>query len=115
MKAKQFEKVNSYNKLARYCASLTNPRRTSLIEAIASKPNCVRNTYIEVEGLNKFAVGTNLKYLKRFGIINGVLTTKHLEYCINYESIEEFKHLFDDFYNKVMAHKNRVNQETCNG
>ena len=114
MKVKQPNKANSYNKLARYCASLANPRRASLIEAIASNPNCIRNTYVEVDGLNKFAVGMNLKYLKKFGIVNGVLTTKHLEYCLNYEGIEEFKLLFDDFYNKVIAHKNKVNQETCN-
>ena|ERR1700741_4111856 len=101
--AEKNKKINAYNKLARYCGLLTNPRRISLLLEVATKDNSVRNSLVEVEGLNKFAIGMNLKYLKKFGLIDGNLTTKNLEYCVNYEKLEEFKTLFDDFYNSMIA------------
>ena len=97
-----------YDTLARFCGSLSNPRRIALLKAIASNSNCVKDNFAEVEGLNKFAVGMNLKYLKKLRLVNGTFTTKKFQYCINYEKREEFKTLFDDFYNSVIENKKRL-------
>lgn len=105
-----------YETLARLCGSLSNPRRIALLKAIASNSNCVKDNFVEVEGLNKFAVGMNLKYLKKFELVNGTFTTKKLQYCINYEKLEEFKSLFDDFYNSVIENKESIGltDKNCN-
>lgn len=105
-----------YETLARYCGTLSNPRRIALLKAIASNSNCVKDNFVEVEGLNKFAVGMNLKYLKKFELVNGTFTTKKLQYCINYKKLEEFKSLFDDFYNSIIENKENIGitDKNCN-
>lgn len=106
---------NRYYALSRFCGTLSNPRRIALLKALASNSNCVKDNFVEVDGLNKFAVGMNLKYLKKFGLVNGTFTTKKLQYCINYEKLEEFKILFDDFYNSVIENKESIGStnENC--
>ena len=105
-----------YETLARFCGALSNQRRIALLAAVASNSNCVKDSYVEVEGLNKFAVGMNLKYLKKFGLVNGTFTSKKLQYCINYEQLEEFKGLFDEFYNSIIENKANIGSksESCN-
>ena len=66
-----------YETLARFCGSLSNSRRIALLKAIASNSNCVKDKFVEVEGLNKFAVGMNLKYLKKFELVNAASTTRN--------------------------------------
>lgn len=101
-------KNNPHETLARYCGTLSNQRRVALLAEIAANSNCVKDSFVEVEGLNKFAVGMNLKYLKKYGLVNGTITTKQLQYCINYEKLEEFKTLFDQFYTSLIQHKSTV-------
>ena len=106
----------NYDSLAHYCGTLSNPRRIALLKTIASNHNCVKDNFVEVEGLNKFAVGMNLKYLKKFELVNGTFTTKKLQYCINYEKLEEFKSLFDAFYNSIIENKESIGltDKNCN-
>lgn len=99
---------NSLEKLARYFGALSNQRRISLLVEVASKTNCVKDNFVEVNGLNKFSVGMNLKFLKKYGFVNGTFTSKKLQYCVNYENLEEFKALFDEFYNAVLENKESV-------
>jgi ArsR family transcriptional regulator len=103
-----------YETLARFCGALSNQRRIALLSAVASNTNCVKDNFVEVEGLNKFAVSMNLKYLKKFGLVNGTFTTKKLQYCINYEKLDEFKGLFDEFYNSIIENKENIELKSKN-
>ncbi len=105
---------NRFEKLARYFGAMSNPRRISLLVEVASKTNCVKDNFVEVNGLNKFSVGMNLKFLKKYGFVNGTFTSKQLQYCINYENLEEFKALFDEFYNTVLENKESVGSTNTN-
>ena len=96
--------------LARFCASIGNHTRIAIIETLACKDNC-EATIKEVAGLSKFTVGMNLKYLKKYGLVRGSLTSKNISYCLNYEKLEEFKVLFDEFYNKVTKNKLKTPNE----
>lgn len=53
----------------------------------------------------------NLKYLKRYGLIKGSLTSKNISYCLDYEKFDEFKALFDEFYIIVTKNKSKINAE----
>lgn len=102
--------------LSRLCAVLGNPNRIVILETLASEGTCVMDDFLEIEGLSKFTVGVNLKYLKKFGLINGTLTSKNLSYCIDYKKLDEFKELFDRFYNTIMITRENVNpkNKVCN-
>jgi len=105
----------SQEELSRFCAAVSNPNRVVILESLACQGNCVKDDFLEIEGLSKFTVGMNLKYLKKFGLINGSFTTRNLCYCIDYKKLEEFKELFDDFYNTLVSNKEKVNpkNEIC--
>ncbi|MBA2610747.1 MAG: helix-turn-helix transcriptional regulator [Bacteroidetes bacterium] len=96
--------------LARFCASLANTTRIAILQTLACRNNCEGNIY-EVAGLSKFTVGMNLKYLKRYGLIKGSLSSKNISYCIDFEKLDEFKNAFDEFYNKVTVNKQIINSE----
>ena len=96
--------------LARFCASIGNHTRIAILETLACKDSC-EATIKEVAGLSKFTVGMNLKYLKKYGLVKGSFTSKNISYCIDYEKLEEFKNLFDTFYNKVTENKLKLDAE----
>lgn len=102
---------NRQEELSRFCAAMGNPNRIVIMETLASQGNCVKDDFLEIEGLSKFTVGLNLKYLKKFGLINGSFTSRNLSYCIDYKKLEEFKQLFDGFYNTLMVNKEKVNPQ----
>ncbi len=97
--------------LSRFCAAMGNPNRIVILETLASQGYCVKDDFLEIEGLSKFTVGMNLKYLKKFGLINGSFTSRNLSYCVDYEKLEDFKLLFDGFYNTLMENKDKVNPQ----
>lgn len=94
--------------LARYCATLSNPTRVAILEAVAAQTQCVEE-FIEMQGLARFTVVQNLKELKKYKIINGTFSSSNTTYCIDYERLEEFKILFDDLYLQLTKNKNTVN------
>lgn len=107
---------NRQDELARFCAALGNPNRIVILETLASQGNCIKDDFLDIDGLSKFTVGMNLKYLKKFELINGTFTTRNLSYCIDYKKLDEFKELFDSFYNTVMINREKVNPQNaiCN-
>lgn len=96
--------------LAKFFASFSNTTRLAIVDKMACRDNCEQNIY-EVGGLSRFTVGMNLKYLKKYDIIKGSLSSKNISYCLNYEKLEEFKTLFDEFYNKITENKPKLNSE----
>lgn len=94
--------------LAKYCATLSNPTRVAILEAVAAQAQCVEE-FIEMQGLSRFTVGQNLKELKKYKIINGTFSSSNTSYCIDYERLEEFKMLFDNLYLQLIKNKGSVN------
>lgn len=104
---------NRLMNLARFFGALSNPSRIALLEKLACNNACIKDDFIEFDGMSKFTVGMNLKYLKKHGLINGNLSSKKLSYCLNYQKLDELKQQFDDFYNRL--NQNRGNDEASNG
>jgi hypothetical protein len=89
-------------RLAKMAGCIANPTFIAIMEVLARKGNCVKDDFIHIEGISRLTVALNLKYLKKYGLINGSLTARNLSYCLNYDKIEEFKMLFDEFYRRIM-------------
>lgn len=102
-----------HTELARLCGSMSNPSRIALLEKLACDGSCIKDDFIELEGMSKFTVGMNLKYLKKFELINGNLSSKKLSYCLNYKKLDELKKMFDEFYERL--NRNRGNIDANNG
>lgn len=62
--------------------------------------------------MSKFTVGINLRYLKKFDLINGNITSKKLSYRINYKKTDELKKLFDEFYDVINSDRGSNNNDT---
>ncbi|MBL7921646.1 MAG: helix-turn-helix transcriptional regulator [Bacteroidia bacterium] len=104
---------NRHSDLARLCGALSNPSRIALLEKLACDGTCIKNDFIDLEGMSKFTVGMNLKYLKKFELVNGNLSSKKLSYCLNYQKLDELKKQFDEFYERI--NRNRGNIDANKG
>lgn len=93
--------------LAGFFASLSNTTRIAILERLACRDYC-ENHINEIGGLSRFTIAMNIKYLKKHGLIKGSLTTKNISYCLNYKRLDEFKTLFDEFYNKVTQNRTKL-------
>lgn len=112
MQGDKLEIVNkSKGNLARFCASLSNDTRITILETLARRNSCEASIK-EIAGLSKFTVEMNLKYLKKYGLVKGSFKSKNTSYCIDYERLEELKDLFDAFYNKLVENRPKTNSET---
>lgn len=97
--------------LSRFSAALGNPTRIAILDSLASHEHCVKGDFLEIPGISRFTVGQNLKELKKYGLVNGSFTSKKITYCLDYDKLEEFKLLFDNFYNSLVKNRNSVNPE----
>lgn len=101
-----------HDQIAKFCASLSNTSRLAILETLACSGSCAGDIN-GIAGLSRFTVGMNLKYLKKFGLVKGSLTSKNISYCLDYEKLEEMKKKFDEFYKNIT--ENKPKQEYANG
>lgn len=104
---------NRHSELSRLCGALSNPSRIALLEKLACDGVCIKDDFIQLEGMSKFTMGMNLKYLKKFELISGSLSSRKLSYCLNYKKLDELKKQFDEFYELI--NRNRGNIDANNG
>jgi len=110
---KALNRSDFQKELSRFCALLSNPTRIAIIEKLSCEDSCNVGDFVEIEGLSKFAVGMNLKYLKKYKMVTGDLSSKKMHYCLDFNEIERFKQLFDEFYTRISEHKNTNSKEEC--
>ncbi|MBL7935351.1 MAG: helix-turn-helix transcriptional regulator [Bacteroidia bacterium] len=112
------KKKYKYNqiKLASFCRSLGNPSRVAVIEKIAEMQSCVCDEIIEINNLTKTSTAAHIVSLKKEGIIKGSVSRSKLFYCIDWDKLDEFKVLFDELYNNVKKHQQKVTSQDkiCN-
>lgn len=98
--------------LALFFGALANPSRIALLKNIAHKDACISDESVGVKGLSSFTVNVNLRYLKKYGLITGDLSSRKRSYCVNHKKIEELKQLFDAFYLQIND-KSRSDNKAC--
>lgn len=111
MTKEDFEDIKRQEQLAKFFVSLGNRTRIAIVENLACRDQCVKDNILNVSGFARFTVGQNLKDLKKQGLVTGSFSSKNLSYCLDYQKIEEFKILFDGFYEKLMKNKENVNPQ----
>jgi DNA-binding MarR family transcriptional regulator len=106
---RKFQQNRRYVSLSKLCAALSNPTRIAILDKIAENDSCVTGDFLEMGEVTKFTTGQNIKQLARLGLINGSFTKKTMSYCINYETLEEWKAVVDELYESWIKNKDKVN------
>jgi predicted transcriptional regulator len=104
------ESTSQHEELARLFGALSSDKRIQLLLEASEKEHC-QNEIPESAGLSRFTVNIKLKHLRKAGLIKGNLQQRNTSWCINYETINHFKELFDTFYEAL--NKNRFNEKCC--
>jgi hypothetical protein len=99
------EQVN-FSKL---CRSLGHPARVALLGAIAKESTCVENRILPMEQVGFLTVVKHLKALHNADLVKGNITSlKDLSYCVNWERLDDFKMMFDELYDEIQEHRDKV-------
>lgn len=80
-------------RLAAICKALAHPARISIVAHLKEIDQCVCGQLVEVLPLAQSTVSQHLKILKKAGLIKGEVEGPRTCYCINHDTMEEFKSL----------------------
>lgn len=85
-------------KLSRYFSLFAHSTRIATLEKATGMTSC-NTEIVDVNGLHLSTVRNNLKLFQKHNFIIGSLTSsKQTVYCLNYDELDKFKLLFDEYY-----------------
>ena len=83
--------------LADFAKALAHPARIAILKILARQQSCICGQIVEGLPLAQPTVSQHLKELKNAGLIKGEIEGKTSCYCINWETYDRFRHLFEAF------------------
>lgn len=99
-------KLPGQQELSRYFSLFSHFTRLKTLEEVAHGGEAGLNHIVEVNGLHDATVRNNLSLLKKHRFITGKLrSSQNLHYKINYDQIDQFKKLVDDFFEVLNQHR----------
>ena len=90
--------IEKQKKLARYAKAMGHPIRMYILETLAKQSCCYSGDLSEVLPIAKSTLSQHLKELKDAGLIQGEIEAPKIKYCLNRESWEEARALFDNLF-----------------
>ncbi len=87
--------------MADFAKAIAHPARLAILQTLAEKSTCICGEIVEVLPLAQATVSQHLKELKTSGLIKGEVEGKKSCYCIDYDTLTQFKQTFDEFYNNI--------------
>jgi len=93
-----------FQQLAALCKALSHPARLSIIHFLAEQKVCMTGNIADQLPLGRTTVNQHLAELKKAGLILGEIEGAKTNYCLNGNTIDEFK----DLTSKLLTHI-----ETC--
>jgi ArsR family transcriptional regulator, arsenate/arsenite/antimonite-responsive transcriptional repressor len=87
--------------MADFAKAIAHPARLAILQTLAEKNTCICGEIVEVLPLAQATVSQHLKELKNSGLITGEVEGKKSCYCIDYDTLTQFKQTFDEFYNNI--------------
>ncbi len=87
------------SRLARIAKALSHPVRVYIIEFLAKQSCCYSGDLSDILPIAKSTLSQHLSELKDAGLIQGEVETPKIKYCLNKETWNEAKLLFDSFFN----------------
>ncbi len=86
--------------------ALAHPARLQILQFLAETKTCISGDISEELPLSRTTVNQHLKELKDAGLIQGHVSGVKMNYCLNYEKIEEMKEILTYFLNEIELPKN---------
>ena len=72
--------------IAEILKALGHPARLTIMEYLASSPQCVCGDIVDVIPLAQPTISRHLSELKKVGLIQGTISGKNICYCINMDT-----------------------------
>ncbi len=81
--------------LAKLSQALGHPARVSILRLLKERNTCICGEIVEVLPLAQSTVSQHLKVLRHAGWVQGTVDGPRVCYCINPETAQRFRELFD--------------------
>ena len=91
-----------HNATAKMLKALAHPARLAIIEYISIQDSCICGDIVEQFNLAQSTVSQHLKELKKVGLIKGDIGSKSPCYCLDEETILEYKTIFNQLFNVTL-------------
>ncbi len=81
----------------------SHPARLAILQYLAECKTCISGDISEYIPLSRTTVSQHLKELKDAGFIHGEIDGLTINYCLCYDTISEYKHLLDTFFEPIQT------------
>lgn len=81
--------------------ALGHPARLQILRYLSETKVCITGDISDVLPLSRTTVNQHLTELKKAGLIQGHVSGKSTNYCINPLKIKEFKRFSESFFNEI--------------
>ena len=81
--------------------ALAHPARLQILQFLAETKTCISGDISEELPLSRTTVNQHLKELKDSGLIQGHVEGVKMNYCLDYEKVEEMKKIITEFLNEI--------------
>lgn len=86
---------------ALFYKALGHPARLQILRYLAETKVCITGDISDVLPLSRTTVNQHLSELKKAGLIQGHVSGKNTNYCINPLKIKEFKRFSESFFSEI--------------
>jgi ArsR family transcriptional regulator, arsenate/arsenite/antimonite-responsive transcriptional repressor len=97
--------------LADFAKALAHPARIAILKILAREQSCICGQIVEGLPLAQPTVSQHLKELKNAGLIKGEIDGKTSCYCINWDTYDQFRSLFESF--NIRLDGGRQQEQRC--
>ena len=81
--------------------ALAHPARLQILQFLAQTKTCISGDISEELPLSRTTVNQHLKELKDAGLIQGHVSGVKMNYCLNYQKVEDMKRILTCFLNEI--------------
>jgi len=101
--------------LALLAKAISHPARLAILQFLAETKTCISGDISDFLPLSRTTVSQHLKELKELGLIHGEIDGLKVNYCLCKSSLDNFKTMFDVFFEKFESIETEcnVNHKTC--
>jgi len=94
------------DELAVLCKAMSHPTRLWILQFLAQQDCCISGEIADELPIARSTVSEHLRQLKEAGLIQGEIEHPKIKYCINPQTWERAKILFDEMFKmNVNTHK----------
>ena len=86
--------------------ALAHPARLQILQFLAETKTCISGDISDELPLSRTTVNQHLKELKDAGLIRGHVSGVKMNYCLDYDKVEEMKKILTGFLEEIQLPEN---------